>query len=135
VIGDTVNVASRLEGANKQYGTQILIGAETRRQVGEDFVTREIDSIAVYGRTEGLAVHELIGLAADAPASGWIARYEDGLAKYRDRDFAAAAADFEAVLRERPDDRPTVLLLERSLRLQQTGVDEEWSSVATLQSK
>ena len=61
VIGDAVNVASRLEGANKQYGTQILIGAETKRLIGDAFVTREIDSIAVYGRTEGLAVYELIG--------------------------------------------------------------------------
>src|SRR6202007_3344360 len=61
VIGDTVNVASRLEGANKHYETQILIGAGTKRLVGNAVVTREIDSIAVYGRTEGLAVHELVG--------------------------------------------------------------------------
>lgn len=137
VIGDTVNVASRLEGANKQYGTQILIGTETRRQIGDDFVAREIDSIAVYGRTEGLAVYELIGLASDVasrPAS-WIARYEEGLAKYRDRDFPGAAAEFEIVLRERPDDRPTMLLLERCRQLQQTGVDDAWSSVAALKTK
>jgi adenylate cyclase len=48
VIGDTVNVASRLESANKQYGTQILIGTETKRLIGDAFLTREIDSIAVY---------------------------------------------------------------------------------------
>src|SRR2546423_533800 len=58
VIGDAVNVASRLEGANKHYGTRILIGAETRRIVGAAVVAREIDGIAVYGRTEGLAVYE-----------------------------------------------------------------------------
>ena len=62
VIGDTVNVASRLEGANKQYGTQILIGAETKRLIGDALITREIDSIAVYGRTEGLG-----GLRIDRP--------------------------------------------------------------------
>src|SRR5215470_6306526 len=66
VIGDAVNVASRLESANKHYNTQILIGAETKRLIGDDLVTRELDSIAVYGRTEGLAVHELIGLAEEA---------------------------------------------------------------------
>jgi adenylate cyclase len=135
VIGDTVNVASRLEGANKQYGTLILIGAETQRQIGDEFVTREIDSIAVYGRTEGLSVYELIGLSADKGGAEWIARYEEGLAKYRDRDFADATADFEAVLRERPEDRPTMLLLDRCRRLQQTGVDDAWSSVAALTSK
>ena len=137
VIGDTVNVASRLEGANKQYGTQILIGAETNRLVGDAFTTREIDSIAVYGRTEGQAVYELIGLAADAnPAfTGWIANYEEGLAKYRQRDFAGAILDFETVLRERPHDRPATLLLERCMRLDQSGVDTEWSSIATLKTK
>src|SRR5581483_11905163 len=80
VIGDAVNVASRLEGANKQYGTQILIGTETKRLIGDALVTRELDSIAVYGRTEGLAVHELIGLLEQATLeqSSWIARYEQG---------------------------------------------------------
>jgi adenylate cyclase len=137
VIGDTVNVASRLEGANKQYGTQILIGAETHRLVRDAFTTREIDSIAVYGRTEGQAVYELIGLAADAnPAiTGWIANYEKGLAKYRQRDFAGAILDFETVLRDRPHDRPATLLLERCMRLDQSGVDTEWSSIATLKTK
>ena len=137
VIGDTVNVASRLEGANKQYGTQILIGAETRRLVRDAFTTREIDSIAVYGRTEGLAVYELISVAADAntATTGWIAIYEKGLAKYRVRDFAGAIIDFEVVLRERPGDRPTEIIIERCKRLEQSGVDEEWSPVSALKAK
>ena len=54
VIGDAVNVASRLEGANKHYGTQILIGAETERLAADAIITREIDSIAVYGRRRAL---------------------------------------------------------------------------------
>jgi adenylate cyclase len=137
VIGDTVNVASRLEGANKQYGTQILIGAETRRLVRDAFVTREIDRIAVYGRAEGLAVHELIGLVEDGSGEDatWIARYEQGLAHYRDRNFSAAILDFETVLRECPHDRSTAILLERCKRLQQSGVDETWEPVAALTSK
>jgi adenylate cyclase len=137
VIGDAVNVASRLEGANKQYGTQILIGAETKRLIGDDLVTRELDSIAVYGRTEGLAVHELIGLAEEATPeqSKWIASYAQGLAKYRMRDFAGAARDFEATLRGRPQDRPAQLMLERCKGLMQSGADDEWQPVAALQTK
>src|ERR1700758_5420504 len=88
VIGDAVNVASRLEGANKRYGTQILIGAETKRLVGDAMITREIDSIAVYGRSEGLAVHELIGFGDQTSNHPWLANYENGLARYRDRDFS-----------------------------------------------
>jgi len=137
VIGDTVNVASRLEGANKQYGTQILIGAETRRLVRDAFVTREIDRIAVYGRAEGLAVHELIGLVEDGSGEDatWIACYEQGLAHYRDRNFSEAILELEAVLRECPHDRSTAILLERCKRLQQSGVDETWEPVAALTSK
>src|SRR5258708_33456107 len=83
VIGDAVNVASRLESANKHYGTQILIGAETKRLVEGAIVTREVDSITVYGRMEGLAVHELIGLAEGAGGGWrrprWVAGYQVGV--------------------------------------------------------
>jgi adenylate cyclase len=137
VIGDAVNVASRLEGANKAYGTQILIGPETARLIGGAFVIREIDSIAVMGRTEPLAVYELVGLGENAAVevTEWIAHYQEGLANYRNRDFTAAVADFEAVLRERPQDRPASLFLERARCLDQSGVDEEWSSVAAMKAK
>ena len=137
VIGDAVNVASRLESANKQYGTQILIGAETARMIRDTFVIREIDSIAVYGRTEGLAVYELIGRAGDPNAGciGWIAKYEQGLTKYRNREFAAAISCFEAVLSERAGDRPTEIILDRCRRLEQSGTDETWLPVAALETK
>jgi adenylate cyclase len=135
VIGDTVNVASRLEGANKQYGTQILIGAETRRLIGNAFITREIDRIAVYGRTEGLAVYELIDVLGATGEPAWLANYQDGLASYRDRDFPSAADRFEAVLSARPHDGPAALMLRRCRSLVESGADAAWSPVATLNSK
>jgi adenylate cyclase len=139
VIGDAVNVASRLEGANKHYDTQILIGAETKRLLEGAMITREIDRIAVYGKTEGLAVYELIGSTeganGDDPRAAWIVHYEEGLAKYRERDFRGAIGCFEAVLRKRPHDHPAKLMRERCELLEQSGADDEWSPVATLQSK
>jgi adenylate cyclase len=136
VIGDAVNVASRLEGASKQYGTQILIGAETARLISNAFTIREIDNIAVYGRTEGLAVYELIGFAEISGENrDWITSYEEGLSRYRCRDFSGAIVHLETVLGERPHDGPASLLLERCRRLQQSGVDDGWSSVATLKAK
>jgi adenylate cyclase len=135
VIGDAVNVASRLESANKHYETQILIGAETKRLIEGAMITREIDQIAVYGKTEGLAVYELIGSATYDVHPAWIVHYEDGLLKYRKQDFSGAIRCFEAVLRERPHDRPSELVLDRCKVLEQSGTDEKWVPVVTLQSK
>jgi adenylate cyclase len=136
VIGDAVNVASRLESANKSYGTQILIGQETERLARGAIISREIDSIAVYGREEGLSVYELVDLAGEAShRASWIVRYERGLAKYRDRDPTGAIVEFEAVLRDRQQDQPAKVLLERCRRLQQSDVPEDWQSIAVMKSK
>ncbi len=136
VIGDAVNVASRLEGANKTYGTAILIGEGTARLAGAGFLTREIDRIAVYGREEGLRVHELIGLAPDASADmRWIAHYARGLQDYRAQDFAAAIAAFEAVLAFRPGDRAAQLMIARCRTLSQTRPGQGWRAVTALTTK
>lgn len=137
VIGDAVNVASRLESANKIYGTQILIGEETYRLARGTIITREVDRIAVYGREEGLSTYELIDLAEKHDARhcpSWVVRYEQGLARYRDRDLTGAIVEFEAVLRERPQDQPANVLLERCRELQ-SHPPNEWSPVAALKSK
>ncbi|CCD95137.1 putative Adenylate cyclase [Bradyrhizobium sp. ORS 375] len=137
VIGDAVNVASRLEGANKSYGTAILIGEATARLAGDAFLTREVDRIAVYGRDEGLAAHELIGLAADATSRdrSWVARYARGLRDYRARDFAAAIAAFEAALALKPGDRAAELMIARCRMLMQAEPDPNWHAVTALTTK
>jgi adenylate cyclase len=136
VIGDAVNVASRLEGANKSYGTQILIGEATERLVRGAVITREVDSIAVYGREEGLSAYELIGMVNETAADpGWIANYERGLAAYRARRFADALADFEMVLKQRGRDRPAELMRDRCRQFAATSPDSAWRPVAALTSK
>ena len=139
VIGDAVNVASRLESANKSYGTHVLIGQATERLARGAIISREIDSIAVYGREEGFSVYELIGLAGeggvDGDAIGWIARYEKGLANYRARQFAAAQVDFDAVLAERGHDRPAELMRDRCRQFAEAAPDAAWQPVAALTSK
>ena len=139
VIGDAVNVASRLEGANKSYGTQILVGGATERLARGVVITREVDSIAVYGREEGISVHELIGIAGetagDSDTIGWIADYERGLVSYRARRFADALADFEAVLQRRSHDRPAAFMRDRCRQLTSAAPDASWRAVAALTSK
>ena len=99
VIGDAVNVASRLEGANKEYGTEIIIGEETCRLAGDRVHVRELDRLMVYGRAGGLAIYELLGMAeSGAGPPGWVALYDSGLAAYRTRNFAAAIELFQQLL-------------------------------------
>ena len=138
VVGDAVNVASRLEGANKSYGTHILIGETTHRLAKGSIIARRVDRIAVYGREEGLSIFELLGLSDDlttGEAHSWIAQYEEGLAKYLDRDFSGAIRDFAAVLSERQHDGPAEVMLARCREISQTGSSETWQPVAALKSK
>src|SRR6476646_887020 len=113
VIGDAVNIASRLESTNKVYGSTIIIGPETRRLAGDRIVVRELDRLAVYGRAGGLQIYELLGMADGAgDAPGWVKCYETGLAAFRARDFKAAIAAFATVLQIR-DDAASSVMIER----------------------
>jgi adenylate cyclase len=116
VMGDAVNLASRLEGVNKEYGTHILIGEGTYQQVKHLFTVRLLDTIAVKGKSAPTAIYELIA-PRDAPEAqppaGFLAAWDEAVSWYRERQFAAAAAAFERVLTICPDDGPTYTLLAR----------------------
>jgi adenylate cyclase len=136
VIGDSVNIASRLEGANKQYGTEIMIGQETRRLAGDTIYARELDSLAVYGRTGGMPIYELLGVTgSDVDPTSWVRLYELGLATYRARGFAAAIAHFEGVLNIRPRDKPSILMIERCRQFLKFPPADEWHGVTISESK
>ncbi len=117
VIGDPVNVASRLEALNKRYGTAIMIGEETRRAAGAAMICRQLDWVAVFGRTEGMAVHELLAMAegADAAAFAWVKEYEAGIDAYGRRDFSGALRLFEAARLRKTRRRPALAHLHRAL--------------------
>lgn len=136
VIGDAVNVASRLEGTNKDYGTHIIIGPETRRLAGNRILVRELDRLAVYGRAGGLQIYELLDMA-DAPAETpeWVKSYEAGLASYRARDFAAAIALFQKVQNLQTGDRATELMIERCKQAMLAPISEDWDGTATARTK
>jgi adenylate cyclase len=138
VIGDPVNLASRLEALNKRYGTSRMIGAETRRAAGDAILARRLDWVAVYGRSEAEAVHELLAMAdGAAPAlPAWVADYEAGLDAYRGREFAAALRSFEAANGGRPGgDRPSQLFIERCCALIANPPGPDWSPVAVQMEK
>jgi adenylate cyclase len=138
-IGDAVNVASRLEGLNKRYGTRMLIGAATREAAGEAIVVRRLDRVAVFGRTEGLAMYELVGLAEERDQLGpldWIALYEAGLDRYAARRFAEAEAAFAAADRARPGGDPAArTFIEAARRFKVEPPPADWQAVTIMDEK
>ncbi|MDP5220822.1 adenylate/guanylate cyclase domain-containing protein [Ruegeria sp. 2205SS24-7] len=135
-IGDVVNVASRLEGANKDYGTLILIGPETRRQAADTIVVRELDTLTVFGRIEELVVYELIAMADEFDGSrAWIETYEQGLAHYRAGRFEEAIGAFETADRARNGDPASVAMMSRAQVLLDRPPAEDWRAVRSTNKK
>jgi adenylate cyclase len=136
VIGDAVNVASRLEGANKEYGTEIIIGEETRRLAGDRLHVRELDRLMVYGRVGGLAIYELLGVAeCETKPPSWVALYDSGLAAYRARNFAGAMICFQQLLAARASDQPARIMLERCSQFLKSPPGEDWEATNAMKAK
>ena len=136
VIGDAVNIASRLESTNKTYGSTIIIGPETRRLAGERIVVRELDRLAVYGRAGGLQIYELLGMAGEFDGSlDWVKCYEAGLAAWRARDFTAGIAAFEKVLAIRPDDAASSAMIQRCKQQLENPGAEDWDGTTVARTK
>ncbi len=138
VMGDAVNLGSRLEGANKEYGTHIIISQTTLDAVREDgFVVRFLDLVAVKGKSEPVAVYELIGAPGQfgTLTPELLATYEEGTRLYREQRFEAAAAAFAEVLAARPDDGPSRMYLDRCRDLAAAPPPPDWDGVFVMTHK
>jgi adenylate cyclase len=137
VVGDHVNLGSRLEGLNKVYRTDIIIGENTAQLVQPAFVLRELDRVRVLGRAQAVRVYELIGKAGAplAPAHEkalWV--YAEALEAYRKGMWTDARALFREVLRFRPEDGPARTLADRCHVLE-ASPPESWDGVFAQQFK
>ena len=135
VLGDTVNLGSRLEGLTKQYGVDILISAPTAAAIG-DIACREVDRVRVKGKNEPVAIFEPLRLASELTETQRlrIERFEQALSAYRARDFAKA----QDMLRELAAVQPEKLLdvyLERIAQFQRTPPPLDWDGVYVFTSK
>jgi adenylate cyclase len=137
VMGDTVNLAARLETANKLYGTRCLISEATANRCAADFELREIDRVVVTGQSQQQTVYEIMGgKDALAPQQTLLcARYAAGLAAYRGRRWDEAHAAFAAALEVVPDDGPSTALLARIASLKQNPPPENWDGCWRIESK
>jgi adenylate cyclase len=131
VIGDGVNLASRLEGLNKFYGTSTLVSHATQELVRDRFEFRRVDRVAVKGKTEGVDVFELLALKGDIPVNlrKLMDIYENGLAAYFERDWKFALQHFNTVLKYRPGDGPSQALAARCRRFMLQSPPETWNLI------
>jgi adenylate cyclase len=137
VIGDTVNLASRLESVNTQYGTHLLINEETRTLAGDAIEVREIDLIRVVGKSEPARIYELLAARGSLPdqVAGLRDLYERGLAEYRAQRWDEAVATFERCLAIDPADGPARLFVQRIARLRDHPPATGWDGTLTLTEK
>ena len=137
VMGDSVNLASRLEGANKEFGTGILLGETTARAVAGRMATRPLTRLRVKGKLQAVEVHELVG-APDALTDAqrtFLDAYLPAYAAFALRRFAEAAADFSRALDARPGDAVTTELLRQAQEFAARPPPADWEPVLTLHSK
>lgn len=135
VMGDTVNLASRLEGVNKQYGTEILMSEATHDLLGDQFLTREIDSVQVKGRRQPVTIFELVDYPSPSGERSWLSAFEAGRKFYQICDWSQAEKYFQEVLQHKPDDQPAKVFLERCLHYRQDPPPAEWQGVFVLKEK
>jgi adenylate cyclase len=137
IIGDAVNLASRLEGANKAYGSDIMISSFTHAQCQGEIDVRELDTIRVVGKNEPVTVYQLLerknqttGKMADV-----VDRFGQGLAAYKNHDYQSAAGIFRACVEILPEDGPSNAFLERCRDYQSAPPPPDWDGVFTLVEK
>jgi adenylate cyclase len=137
VIGDTVNLASRLEGANKTYGTRVLITEETNRLAADSVETREIDSVLVVGKTEPQRIFELLGRKGEVAPERLALRdaFVEALDAYRSEAWEKAHAGFEDCLAISPCDPPSKVFLRRTAEFRAAAPCAKWNGVWSLAEK
>jgi adenylate cyclase len=136
VLGDEVNLASRLESLNKLYGTRIMASEALMERAGDDFEWRRLDRVAVKGRQQGTIICELIGRKGEIPTAVLDARadYESALDAYFAGDFEQAAGLFAEASRLRPDDLAATMMSERCRTLA-AAPPAEWDGIHVMREK
>jgi adenylate cyclase len=136
VMGDNVNLASRLEGITKQYHVQLIISEATYRHVASQFVCRELDKIRVKGKTQPVNIYELMDVAENSSAyESLLTGFDHAMQEYRKQDWSEAANLFAEVLANFPDDGPTQVFLERAIEFSETAPEGEWDGVYVMKTK
>jgi adenylate cyclase len=134
VMGDSVNLASRLEGLNKAYGTSIIVSEFTASKI-EGFTLRELDMVRVKGKAKPVRIYELLGFEGDVEGmSEELKIYEAALGLYRSRQWEEAARDFEALM-EKSGHKVYGLYRARCMEFLSSPPPSDWDGIFTHQTK
>jgi len=136
-MGDSVNLASRLEGANKFYGTTAMISENTYNNVKNDVDVRKLDTIRVIGKTEPIIIYELLGLKGTLPQKVYegIELYNKGMEMFAEHQWKKAQKFFNDVLEVIPDDGPSKTYVGRCDEFIKKPPSKKWDGVYSLKSK
>ncbi len=138
VIGDAVNLASRLEALTRTYPVDILVGGRAAELIRDEFDLRSVALVQVKGKTQPVEIFALIGARKESSDREFLQRletYEKGFRKFRDRDFTQARILFSQFLEFYPDDALAKMYLERSLEYEEKPPDEAWNAVEVFKKK
>jgi class 3 adenylate cyclase len=137
IMGNAVNIASRLEGLNKMYGTWILVSEDTIREIHGGFLARRLDRVRLVGIHTPVRVYELIEFSTEVTERQRMAVecFHEALDLFEQRDWAAAEAGFQRVLDLSPQDSPSKVFLERCENNRRNPPPEDWDGVFELQYK
>jgi adenylate cyclase len=136
VIGDNVNLGSRLEGLNKMYGSRIIASEATIVAAAGTVVARELDLVRVKGKRLPVRIFEIVGLGEERAAWATVLeRFATGIAAYRQRRWEDAIAAFRSVLEVQADDGPARLYLERCREMLVSPPDVQWDGVTAIDMK
>ena len=138
VIGDAVNLASRLEGLTRIYGVDILVGTSAAQLIRDEFYLRTVARAQVKGKTEPVDVFTIVDARdsnLDQELLIWLETYEQGIRKFRERDFTQSKILFSRYLEFYPEDHLAKMYLERSLEYEQEPPDDAWDAVEVFYKK
>lgn len=130
IMGDTVNLAYRLQELNRHFGTRLIVSNATRSLAGEGFLMRELDQVRVRGRLQPVTIFELVWAAPGDPPPLWLLSFQEGRAAYLKQNWRLAILYFEEVIRLKPEDGPATLYLQRCRRYQESPPPSDWGGVS-----
>ena len=138
IIGDGVNLASRLESACKQYGARILISEMTYKRLKGTYRVREVDKVVVKGKTEAVSVYEVLDYHTDETfpyLSDVLQSYKSGLTHYRKQEWDKSLTALNEGLKMNPNDKLSQMYVERALFMKANPPGDDWDGVWVLKSK